>query len=323
MIDATTVLGGAGGAAKMAGLSKTGAVLGRAATATDPMALAGGIARKVVPEGLPTKLYQKALGASPASYSDTQIANAVKTGIKERIAIDPKGYIGMKQTIEGLRNQVDGMIIAGSTAGAKIDALGPLSQIKDAVKMAERSSLPETAVAAIEKMVEQQLNTIVKKYPDGMVPAVEAQAIKRQLQHELDPFYGELKGASKEAAKGIARGWRVELENLFPEIKNLNKRDSDLINLEEMMRAKVHKQLNAPVIPMSPFSLGGVASAAGGGYAGQAAIFAGAYELKQALELPRIKSHVAIILDKARKAGLRKSKVVTPLSIIGRGVPQE
>lgn len=318
MLDATAVLGGAGGAAKMAGIPKVGEALSKAAAVVDPMAVAGKAIRKAIPEGIPTKLYQKALAASPASYSDTQIANAVKTGIKEQIAINPKSYIKMKGAIEGLRKQVDNMIASGSQSGAKIDALGPLSKVQEAVKMAERSSLPETAVAAIDNMVQQQLNMIIKKYPDGLVPAVEAQAIKRQLQHDLDPFYGELKGSSKEAAKGIAHGWRMELEQLFPEVAKLNKRDSDLIQLEEMMRNKVHKQLNSPLLPMSQFSVGGVASAIGGGFPAQAATFAGAYELKQFMELPSVKSKLAIVLSKARQIGLKRSKVVTPLEIIGR-----
>jgi hypothetical protein len=320
-IDASAILGGGGALAKGAGLTRTGAALSGAASAVDPFAIAGKAVRSAIPAKAPEWLYRKALSASPASYSDAEIRRAIATGIRERIAVAPKDYVKMKETIGNIRQQVDGIISRGSQSGATVDATIPLSNIQEAIKQAQRSTLPGDALKGIQKMVDQQLESIVQRYPNGQVPAVEAQAIKRELQRELDPFYGELKGSLKTAAKGIVSGWRQELEQLFPAIKNLNSQNSDLIQLEEMMRGKVHKQLNSPLIPMNPTSVGGTIAATSGGFGVASAVYSAGYELKNFLELPGVKSKLALILDKAKKAEMRGSKVLKPLSVGGRTIP--
>ena len=105
--------------------------------------------------------------------------------------------------------------------------------------------------------------------------------------------YGELKGATVESQKALARGLKEELANQYPELKDLNATDSRLINLHKALEKAVVRGSNKEPLGIGGPIVYGAVHAAGGGE--PLSIAAGV--LKHALSNPAVKSRLAIALN--------------------------
>jgi hypothetical protein len=109
--------------------------------------------------------------------------------------------------------------------------------------------------------------------------------------------YGEVKGASIEAQKALARGLKEEIANQFPEIGNLNADESRLLDLQPVLEKAVNRISNHQLIGIgTPVAGAATQAVTGSGGAGVVAAV-----LKAVLDNPNVKSRLAISISKAQK----------------------
>lgn len=138
------------------------------------------------------------------------------------------------------------------------------------------------------------------------IPVEQAQALKQGTYQQLKGrAYGELKSATIESQKALARGIKEELEAQFPEIKGMNAQESKLIGLDGALEKALNRIGNRQLVGIgTPIVMGAVGSAAGGG----PGIVAGM--VKAIVDDPLVKSKLAIALSRAGK--------VPPSAAIGK-----
>lgn len=162
---------------------------------------------------------------------------------------------------------------------------------------------PEADLAAIDAAKEE----FVRTHPDA-IPAATAQDIKTGTYSQLRGKYGELSSATNEAQKALARGIKEELENQFPEIKGLNAREGQMINLDGALERAIRRTNNRDILSIggkivsagAGTAIGGAAGGAEGGIAGSA----GALILHHVLTDPVAQSKLAIALRSASNGSL-------------------
>ena len=111
--------------------------------------------------------------------------------------------------------------------------------------------VPEGAAAAEEamnvfKQRSKELESAQRAFDDWTVnrkdaiTVQQAQAMKRGTYRALgDKAYGELKGASIEAQKTLARGLKDEIAKQVPEVRELNAKDSELLTALPLVERRV------------------------------------------------------------------------------------
>ena len=263
---------------------------GQALTALGTEGLARGAGWGVgkVARPVATRLYQSALKPSTA-LGAPRIARMVDTGLNEAIPVSSGGAAKLGSAIGDVNDQIQSTIDAAPTRTiSKGKVLQRLNPVAD--RFAEQVN-PTSDLDAIAKSG----NEFAETHP-GDIPGPSAQRIKQGTYRAIgEKNFGELGGAATEAQKAMARGLKEELANQYPELKDLNARDSRLIDLQDALERAVVRSANR-----EPLGLGGpVAGAATKAITGSTPAAFGIAYLKMALRDPGVKSALAIALKNA------------------------
>lgn len=368
---------GLGVAGKAAAIPK----LTTAAKATNPLSAIGlalspveaGV-RKLAGKAAPS-LYESALKIPPASVSNVERRQIIKTGLEGGYPVSQKGFNLLEADIDTLNRTIaetiDNMpqtktvtatvpgkaapfepIIEPAEHGAGFTVkIGPQKYVTDSSgtpqwysneqkvqKMAGALKRRPDYVKALEEArpestVSSEVGTIsmadvVKRIDDlkafyGNLPAAvakdylkplnklqhdfatagfitpsQAQKMKQTLYALNRKHYGELSGTVVEGNKAVARGLKEEIAAQEPNISELNKRDSELINLSEVLDRAVNRTRNYDIIRLGD-TIMTIPGTVIGGPAGGAIGFG----LKRAAESPALKSKLGVSLARiARNA---------------------
>lgn len=288
----------AGDLAQKGELAKSaGQTLGIATNIAAPELIKG--ANVHLPAGnLPERMYQSALKPS-TTLPSSQVANMVKTGLENEIPVSAGGVQKIGDLVSDLQGKVKAQIQAGSSAGATVNPYKVASRLSDTAKKFETQVNPEADLDAVSNAG----NEFLRNNPSN-IPASAAQDLKSGTYKQLSSKYGELGSAVEESQKALARGIKEELENQFPEIKGLNAREGQLINLDGALQRAVKRIDNRDV-----FSLGGKIAAGAGAALGAetghtaAGVIAGVV-LHKALTDPMVQSKLAMALRSVSKGGM-------------------
>jgi hypothetical protein len=132
------------------------------------------------------------------------------------------------------------------------------------------------------------------------IPVDQAQAMKQGTYQQLKGrAYGELKSATIESQKALARGLKEELEAQFPEIKGLNAQEGQFFNLQGTIEKALARIGNHQLIGIGTPIMAGAGGAVGGAPAAGAAGV-----LKLVLDNPTVKSRLAIAINKAGRGAI-------------------
>jgi hypothetical protein len=279
-----------------------------------PGVIKRGVAKSVSPSSI-SNLYQSALKPT-AGTSESKVQMMVRSAFKNNIPVTEGGLARVRSQIKSTQNVVDRIVDTGSRSGNTIDILDLFRNTDDVKKKFARGSMPETAIKRIDDWVDQKLTQLARDYPNGRIPTSEAHEMKKFLNNELEDVFGELSTSQKQQAKGFTRAIREDIEAFHPELKILNPENGARIELEKAVAARVRGEINRmQAIPMQPSAVGGVATAMVGNWGPQALAFTSGYELKRILDLPGIKSKLALALNAARHAkGPKQVGIVSGLS---------
>lgn len=275
-----------------------GSGLGIAANMAAPQALGkavGGIRRAVNAAGVPERIYQSALKPS-SRLSPERIAAMVQTGLQQGIPVSGGGLEKLGGLIDDLNGKID-VVVQNAGPDRQISPARAIANV-DATKAKFQNQVnPSADMAAIEAAKADFLDQVKAK--GGSLTASEAQAMKTGTYKQLKGrAYGELKSATVEAQKALARGLKEALVDQFPELAELNAKDGALLQLEPAIEAAVLKAANKQPMGTGPAIMGGIVKGATGSTGAAAA--AGA--MKAILSNPAISSRVGILLSRAGRS---------------------
>jgi hypothetical protein len=218
-----------------------------------------------------------------------------RTMIDEKLTLNPAGYESLENTITSVNNDIKAGLKPHSNK--PIAATDVIKRTSEARKKAESAYDAATETAKVDAEVQRFLDNW-----DGKLTVGKAQTIKQDIYRQLKKHYDSVgKGgpglyADGEIAakKNIARGLKEEIEISVPDanIKALNARESQLLNLEPHMRRAVGRIGNHNIMSLDDVLATTAGAVLGGPVAGVAAGVA-----KRALGSPAMKSRLAMALD--------------------------
>jgi hypothetical protein len=301
-----------------------GGIAGGVVGGLAPAALGKAVGRTALLGKTPEEAYQSALKPS-TTIPPGRVQNMVQAGLENEIPVSKAGAEKLSSLIEDLNDKVTAEIQArpGRTidpnavatradqikprAANQVNASQDLTAIEDSKQqfLAEQGAKPATPGTPPRPtgLLDAQGNPIMNPGTPGSpaqpaqpMSAVDAQAMKRGTYENLgDKSYGELKSASIEAQKALARGLKEELENAFPELHELNQGLSKAYDLQPALNRAVQRQANHQIGGIgTPITAGAVKAVTGSNFlAGAAAA------MKAVVDDPVVKSRLAIALNKS------------------------
>lgn len=365
LADASTVIGGAGGALKAVGLTKAGGIASKVATITDPLTAPTELGKAMLPSKAAGKLasgmYESALKPSTATFSQTERANLVKQGLREGVPVSKAGFQKAGEVLSSTNDAIDSVIQRSVQEGTEVSLSKMLEPLDDIRKYYKDSDTPSEFLtkineyeakvradytspqitdleASFERLQKRKVQLLEKGASDNnpsvkniinqqqsisdqinslrsdvKIPVAQAQKIKRSIYKQLgDAAYGELQGVVKESKKALARGAKQEIVDAYPELKALNAKDSELINLNEALEKAVNRIGNRELFGLREFG---------------AMLVNPKLLIATIIDNPEIKSRVAILLQKVadkkptRPGVIRRS--VTPISRVSNSSTTE
>lgn len=273
----------------------TAGVLGHAAAPLAAMATAEaarqapGLASRTALLGrTPQEAYQSALKPS-TTIPPARVARMVNTGLAEGIPVSPAGVEKLRSLIDDVNDKIAATI--QSNPNHPIDTAAVAQRAEDAKAGFANQVNPTADLQAIEdSKTEFQRNN-----PIAMT-AENAQSMKQGTYQQIGAkAYGEMKTASVEAQKSLARGLKEELANAFPELNDLNAQDSKLYDLQPVLQKAIQREANHQLGGIGTPITAGAAKAVTG--SNTAAAIAGV--MKAIVDNPNVKSRLAIALSKS------------------------
>lgn len=199
------------------------------------------------------RLMQSAVKPNQAARMTGKADKAIGTMLDEGINATHGGMAKVEHEI-AKADQALAAIIANSKAN--VDVNQAANRALDVLKKARNQVNPDADVRAVLNSIDEFLNNpAVAKYTNGMIPVQEAQALKQGTYQTLgSKAYGEVKTADMETQKALARGLKEEIATAAPEVKPVNERLSNLLNVEEVLAPRVSLEGNKNPIGLGSLS---------------------------------------------------------------------
>lgn len=266
----------------------TGGILSQTVPAAASLAVGGKPAVRSLSADMAERLYESALKPGPRSNTLPQVRRMVGTGLRERIPVTERGTRQLRTLSDELNQNVAGTI--SSAPHATVSKFRVASRLNDTADRFATQVNPESDLAALS----ESGNEFLRTQPNS-IPAAAAQRLKQGTYRQLkDRAFGELKNATVESQKGLARGLKEELEALFPEIREVNARNSDLFQLEPELESAVNRTRNKEMFGIGTPIFGGAV----GVTTGSAPLGALAGIARHLIDRPGFKSRLAIALSR-------------------------
>lgn len=320
--ELSTLLGGAGAAAKMAGeagnvskLATAGKALEKASDITNPVNAAMTAVKaplaavgKVSPSQTIERLYESGLKPS-TTLSEKIRSKRIQTAISEGIPVSKSGLQKSKGLIQDLNDEIKSRIADYSNSTIERDKiLAPVEDLKQTYQQGK--ALPSEAVNEVQKVIDEFKTSQPEQIPIGKV-----QIFKQDLNKTLDDFYKKINRGETlkpnewaETRAALADGMRQQITDILPELKNLNQREGSLIELNKSLRQAVNRIDNKNILSLLS-STYATAGAVLGGAKGAAMGLISNYIINN----PKVSSRLAIALYKGKKASLAQtSKYARP-----------
>ncbi len=297
-------LKGAGAVGKSSTLARAGQSLSKVGRSIEPVNVATAAAGKLIPKKLPQKMYASATKMTTSKkVSPQQRLATAQAGLDEAILPTQSGLAKLGQEIDTVNSKIAALIDDVAKEGDVIYRSKVLKSLDDLKQDAYFSSDRKKYFGLIRRME----NKIKTDY-GPRIPANAAQKLKQNIYKEVRKFYGGRASFTTEMKKALARGVKDELAQKYPELAELNARDSALLELEKAIEASVKRIENRDLVGIGiPIKVG--AGATAGAAAGVEGAVAGGLAglVSGVADTPIVKAKLAIALNKLKKSGLSRS----------------
>lgn len=304
LADIATVLYPAG---KLSGVKKV-AEVGASLEPINATARVASLPLKLLPEKVPNNLYKSAVKFG-TTISDKERTMVTRTALKSQIMPTEKGLRKLRDLINTYNEKVNEHINNVAEKGFKIDVdtlFLDLEKLKNQFKLTSDNPLEwDRAFKTLKKNWEEMYKQRAVRTPK------EVQKIKTNIYRDLESFYEKHKAtpAKVELRKAVARNARQMLENLIPEIKQLNKEEGALIELWDALESKANRITNRDLIGIGiPVKMGTGAGVGymfggevGGAVGSQIGLALGIFDV------PQVKSKLALVVNRLREDGINIS----------------
>ena len=206
--------------------------------------------KRLYGRAIKTPMSKKWIKTLPDEIISKQTA-AIEEGLNSRVA---PGKYGLSK-IKGLQREVEGYIddvtnILSENPKNFVSREAALEKgLKKAYAKASDSSDPEGAKIIVDSIAER-----FRAHPINMTPA-KANQVKRQLYNEVK--YGSGEGATaiktemdSTGKKGVAREIMLNLEEIYPELAELNATSAARISLHEAVEKTFAEEFRRSAIPL-------------------------------------------------------------------------
>lgn len=224
----------------------------------------GAVSRFVQPaiekiQSLPNKI-SESLGTSARSWMQSalkpkeaqliskggrpsQASTAIETLLQEGLPVTQETVDELSKRIGTLNEEIANKIATSTGTVKKTDVLKTLGELQ---KQRMLQVNPEADVEAIKKAGQEfmKYNKPLIEATGQTIPVQQAQALKQGTYSSLAAKYGKEATAADEAQKALARGLKEEIAKEVPNISNLNKIESKLIDTLDITEQRVIKSLN-------------------------------------------------------------------------------
>lgn len=222
---------------------------GRPAPST-PLAATQAIAKEGVWQGAAPE----AVGLGTGAVLRAGGTRLMQSAVKPTLAAAKRATGGTPQLVRTLLDEGISITKAGQ---AKLSALieATNEQIKDALAGSSATISPHavvTRLTPVAQRVGQQVNPagdlaavadvgneFLEAYGGSRLPIEQAQALKTGTYRQLAGKYGELKSATIEAQKGLARGLKEEIAAEVPEVSALNAQEGKLLQAADVVGRRI------------------------------------------------------------------------------------
>ena len=200
------------------------------ATQAVPTVLSGRAAQSVMSpsfEAAGRRLMQMALKPTYEAHRKGKAAKAIDTLLEEGINPTEGGVNALRSKIDDLNDEIKSRISAssGTVYVGDVD-----KAILDKLDQFKKQVTPNADMKAVrDAWGEFRSHPLISGQPN--IPVQTAQELKQGTYQSLGSKpYGEQQGASVEAQKTLARGLKEGIAKAVPEVADLNKRESALLN---------------------------------------------------------------------------------------------
>lgn len=291
---------GAGTAAKVGKIAKVGEAVSRIGKAIEPVSAvakaAKEVGRKLIPKDAPSSWYQGAAKFS-TTIPEAGRAKLAQTALDKGIMPTLSGLDKTRDMINKFNDEITILIDEATDAGKKIQVQKLFKEFTTLKN--KMSSEPLTRKKQISR-VAREINFNFKKLGKKDITPAEAQRLKQAIYKETEGFYSSVKNspAKIEAKHAVARAAKESIEEIFPEIKNLNKQEGALIELKKQLEKSASRISNRDLIGIGVPIKGG----AGGAVAGPAGMAGGL--ILGLFDTPQVKAKLAIVANRLKKKGV-------------------
>jgi hypothetical protein len=251
----------------------------------------------------PERLMESTLKQSTVLPEATRARN-VQTALEGEYIPNKKGAAKLEGDISAINDGIAAVIDEAKNNGKMISVDSVVSRLDGLRDKANNSPMWKENNAALDAVIEG-----IKTNPNvvnGMLPADIAQSMKVGIGKDVK--YGQFTNFQGEGLKGIARGLKEELANQFPELAELNAKDSALYSLQKQLDRAVNRIGNRDTVGIGP-----AVKIAGGATAGGVGAAIGA--LTALIEHPSVAPRLAIQLHKARKGAISRTQAMTEAKV--------
>jgi hypothetical protein len=317
LADASTVLTGAGGAARMLGAQGVAARLGRTGRMLAPTNVPGALMRAQpfnrLPERLITSdlLLNKRVGASPEATR-----RVAETALQQRVIPTESLRLPGLRNLQDIRREITAVDAAAKRPIAEaarrgeaipmqpvVDTLNPM--LREAADTMGRPREITQAIMDARRSVTDSPNTVL--VGDELVIPIDAaqrmkQATYKDIKARAPAAYSGDRAVQNsrlvEAERVLNRGIKDQiyalLQRQYPELRALGQHESALLNLEQAMEDAIVRIGKRHVISPAAVMKGGIGTLAAGREAGIAMAL---------LDVPVVKSAIAHALNAVRTSG--------------------
>ena len=311
LVDASTILLPIGKTLETAGISskigtieKTGSAIEKIGQSIDPITATKKVIGKIpklIPENVPSKLYQSAAKFSTV-LSQKQRMSITNTALENRIMPTVKGLDKVRNSIDSLNTKISDLIDTADKNNRKIPIGNLFNDFKKLYNEANLSGEPISSRKAITN-IKNQIETINESLGKKELLPSEIQTLKKNIYQETENFYSKMmdRPFKIKAKQLIARNAKESLEKIFPEIKQLNKKEGSLIELRNELEKSANRITNRDIFSIGLPIKGGLGAAIGHVPGLISGLTLGL------IDTPNVKSKLAIVLNDLRKKNIKIS----------------
>lgn len=282
--------------------SKLARVPGKAAAAIDPVNIAKNLPQKAISKMVPDEFAKTQMQSAIKFNTTTPRAvrdKVTQTMLDEKIMPTAKGMDKARDIVNGINTKIDDIIAEATDSGAKVKRAAIYDKMKQVRREFGGAKLEAPKdLKKIDKYIknfELHLKDINKEY---LTPA-ELQALKKDAYKKVFKDKAQLKSVdSVDATRlNIALSAKEKLEQINPNIKPLNAREGDLLDVLKLVEQKSNRIENLNNVPITGLVNPAVGAAVGGPTGGAVGGVA------TLMDMPKIKARAAILANTLKKRG--------------------